>query len=70
MTYLVVGLDESSFSPWHENIRAVDVATARRVAFARAEARGIRLVVAAVIGPNLSVFTEPAELPARLPQAA
>jgi hypothetical protein len=70
MTYLVVGLDQSTFAPWHENVRADDVPTARQIAFARAQARGVRLVVAAVIGPNSTVLTEPLEVPAILSQAA
>lgn len=70
MTYLVVGLDQSTFAPWHENIRADDVATARRMAFTRAAARGIELVVAAVIGPNSTIISEPADVPARLARAA
>ena len=40
MTYLVVGLDQSTFAPWHQNVGAADVATAKQVAFARAQARG------------------------------
>jgi hypothetical protein len=70
MTYLVVGVDQSTFAPWHQNIRAHDVAAARQIAFARAQARGIQLVVAAVIGPGLTVLAEPAQAPARLSQAA
>jgi len=70
MTYLVVGLDQTTFAPWHENVRADDVSAARHIAHARAEARGIRLVVAAVIGPNSSVLMEPAAVPARWSQAA
>ncbi|HEY7618963.1 MAG TPA: hypothetical protein VH834_04280 [Solirubrobacteraceae bacterium] len=70
MTYLVVGLDQRTFAPWHENIRADDVATARHMAFTRAASRGIELVVAAVIGPNLAVLTEPADAPARLSRVA
>jgi hypothetical protein len=58
MTYLVVGLDQSTFAPWHQNVRAHDVATAKRIAFARAGARGIQLVVAAVIGPNSAVLED------------
>ncbi|HEX6745394.1 MAG TPA: hypothetical protein VF087_14300 [Solirubrobacteraceae bacterium] len=46
MTYLVVGLDQSTFAPWHENLRAADVSAAREIAFARAHTRGIQLVVA------------------------
>jgi hypothetical protein len=70
MTYLVVGLDQSTFAPWHENIRAADVSAAREIAFARAHTRGIRLVVAAVIGPNCTVMAEPAQAPAAWRQAA
>jgi hypothetical protein len=70
VTYLVVGLDQSTFAPWHQNIRAVDVLTARQVASARARARGIQLVVAAVIGPNSTVMPEPAQRPASWSQAA
>jgi len=70
MTYLVVGLDQSSFAPWHQNIRADDVASARRIAFARAQAAGVRLVVAAVIGPGLTVLAEPAQAPAAWSEAA
>jgi hypothetical protein len=70
MTYLVVGLDQSTFAPWHENIRAADVSAAREIAFARARTRGIQLVVAAVIGPNCTVMAEPAQTPAAWRQAA
>ncbi len=70
MTYLVVGLDQSTFTPWHENIQAVDVTAAREIAFARAHTRGIQLVVAAVIGPNCTVMAEPAQAPAAWRQAA
>jgi hypothetical protein len=38
MTYLVVGVDQSTFAPWHHNVRAADVATARQIAFACARA--------------------------------
>ena len=60
MTYLVVGLDRNTFSPWHGNIRAADAAAARCVALTRARARGIALAIAAVIGPNDTVMTAPA----------
>jgi hypothetical protein len=56
VTYLIVGLDKHTFTPWHENIRARDPATARLIAFARAHAAGINLVVAAVIGPHSDVI--------------
>lgn len=70
MTYLVVGLDQSTFAPWHENVGAVDVATAKQVAFAGAQARGIQLVIAAVIGPNSNVLADPVAAPAVLRSAA
>jgi hypothetical protein len=70
MTYLVVGLDQSTFAPWHQNIRADDVASARQIAFARAHARGVQLVVAAVIGPGLTVLADPAHGHARWSEAA
>jgi hypothetical protein len=55
VTYLIVGVDRQTLVPWHENIRAEDAAAAARLALVRATARGIDLVVAAVIGPNSSV---------------
>jgi hypothetical protein len=70
MTYLVVGLDRRTFVPWHGNVDARDVAAAKRIAQARAEARGLHLVVAAVIGPNSSVLPDPAVERARTPRAA
>lgn len=70
MTYLVVGLDQSSFAPWHRNVRADDVTTAKEIAFALAQARGIHLVVAAVIGPNSTVLPEPVATHAQWSQAA
>jgi hypothetical protein len=63
MTYLVVGLDQTTFAPWHQNVQAQDVTTARQIAVARADARGVALVVAAVIGPNSTVLTEPVAQP-------
>ena len=70
MTYLVVGLDQSTFAPWHQNIGADDVGAARQIAFARAQARGIQLVIAAVIGPGLTVLPDPAQAPAVWSRAA
>lgn len=70
VTYLVVGVDQSTFAPWHQNVRAVDVTAAREIAFARAHTRGIHLVVAAVIGPNCTVMRDPAQAPAAWRQAA
>jgi hypothetical protein len=61
MTYLVVGVDQTTFAPWHQNVQARDVPTARRIAVARADARGVALVVAAVIGPNSAVLDDAAE---------
>ena len=63
MTYLIVGLDRTTPAPWHQNIQARDVMTATRLA--RAQARGINLVAAAVIGPNSSVLPQPAGEPRR-----
>jgi hypothetical protein len=70
VTYLVVGVDQSTFAPWHENVRAVDVLSAREVACARARARGIALVVAAVVGPNCTVMPDPVRTSASWSQAA
>jgi hypothetical protein len=61
VTYLIVGLDRSTFARWHENVLADDVTAATRIARRRAAAAGINLVVAAVIGPCSSVLTDPAE---------
>jgi len=60
VTYLIVGIDRHTLAPWHENIRAGDVSTAKRIARARAETLGIQLVVAAVIGPGSSIVPDPA----------
>lgn len=64
MTYLVVGLDRKTHARWHENVSAEDVGTAQQLAQARAAAQGVDLVVAAVIGPNSAVVSDPAEEPA------
>jgi hypothetical protein len=61
VTYLIVGLDRQTLAPWHDNIQASDVATAVRDAHARAQARGVNLVVAAVIGPNSSIVPVPVD---------
>jgi hypothetical protein len=61
VTYLIVGLDRLTLAPWHEIIQARDLATAMRDAHARAQARGISLVVAAVIGPNASIMPVPVD---------
>lgn len=49
--FLIVGLDRDTFARWHRNIQADDAATAERIARKRASSQGIRLVVAAAIGP-------------------
>jgi uncharacterized FlgJ-related protein len=61
VTYLIVGLNLKTNASWHENVSADDIATAKQVARTRAAAQGIDLVVAAVIGPNSAVVSDPAE---------
>jgi hypothetical protein len=61
VTYLIVGLDRRTLAPWHENVSAGDITTAKQIALSRARARAIDLVVAAVIGPNSAVVPDPAE---------
>jgi hypothetical protein len=70
VTFLIVGLDRQTLAPWHENIQACDVAVALRAAHARAQARGINLVVAAVIGPNSSIVAVPVDERAASSRAA
>ncbi len=70
MTYLIVGVDQSTFAPWHQNVSADDVPTAKQIAFARASARGIQLVVAAVIGPGMTVVPDTTQLSATWERAA
>ncbi len=53
MTYLIVGLDRNTLTPWRRHVLAGDVTTAVRLGCARAAAQGVQLVVAAVIGPEL-----------------
>ena len=60
MTYLIVGVDLKTHAPWHENVSADGIGTARRIARTHAAAQGIDLVVAAVVGPNSAVVSEPA----------
>ena len=52
MTFLIVGLDRSTLTPWQRHVRERDMTRATRAAVARAGADGIDLVVAAVIGPS------------------
>ena len=59
MTYLIVGIDRQTLAPWHENVHAGDATAATHEAVDRAAARGIDLVLAAVIGPNSSVVSVP-----------
>ena len=61
MTYLIVGLDRKTHARWHQNVSASDIGTAEWIAQTRAKAQGIELVVAAVIGPNSAVMSDPAE---------
>lgn len=60
MTYLIVGLDRKTYAQWHENVSADDIGTAKRIARVRATAQGIDLVIAAVIGPNSALVSDPA----------
>ena len=60
MTYLIVGLDRRTLARWHAHVLAHDVATATRIAGARAANQGVRLVVAGVIGPNSCLVEDPA----------
>lgn len=55
MTFLIVGVDRRSLTPWHRNVLAPEVGEATRLARVRAAAEGIALVVAAVIGPGGAV---------------
>lgn len=60
MVYLIVGLDRTTYAQWHQNVSAEDIGAAKRRAGERAAAQGIDLVVAAVIGPNSAVLSDPA----------
>jgi hypothetical protein len=68
VVYLIVGLDRSTFARWHGNVAAPDAATAADIARGRAAEQGIRLVVAAAIGPYSTVVDEPLDTAA--PKAA
>jgi hypothetical protein len=61
VTYLIVGLDRTTYARWHENISAEDIGAAKRIALARARMQAIDLVIAAVIGPNSAVMSDPLE---------
>jgi hypothetical protein len=58
MTYLIVGIDRATHARWHGNILADDMRAAERIARARAAGQGVKLVVAAVIGPNSAVLMD------------
>lgn len=70
MIYLIVGVDRNTLEPWHHNVLARDIRTATRTAQARAAVQGIKLVVAAVIGPNSCVLSDPPEQRATALEAA
>jgi hypothetical protein len=59
MVYLVVGLDRRTYARWHAHVMASDVSAAESIARTRAAAQDIQLVVAATIGPNSSIATDP-----------
>ena len=61
MVYLIVGLDRRTFARWHDNVMAPDATTAADIARARAAVQGIRLVIAAAIGPYSSIVDDPAD---------
>jgi hypothetical protein len=56
MTFLIVGVDRRSLTPWHRNVLAREPGEATRLALARAAADGVSLVVAAIIGPGGAVL--------------
>jgi hypothetical protein len=56
MTYLIVGIDLNDLTPWHRNVRASDIESARRMASCWAQKMGINLAVAAVLGPNSNIL--------------
>ena len=70
MIYLIVGVDHDSLAPWHENVGASDVTTAKGIASAHARKRGISPVVAAAVGPNCTVVPDPAPVLALAPTRA
>ena len=68
MVYLIVGVDRSTFARWHANVMAPSAAAAAQIARARAAAAGVRLVVAAAIGPYSSIVDDSADI--SVPKAA
>jgi hypothetical protein len=57
MTYLIVGIDRATHARWHGHVLADDMLAAEHLAQARASRQGVKLVVAAVIGPNSAVLS-------------
>jgi hypothetical protein len=57
-TYLIVGVDLKTLSPWHRNVRASNVRRAKRVAAASARSLGVDLVVAGVVGPGGNILPD------------
>jgi hypothetical protein len=64
MIYLIVGVDHDSLAPWHENVGARDVTTAKGIASAHARQRGISPVVAAAVGLHSTVVDDPVQVTA------
>jgi hypothetical protein len=60
MIYLIVGVDHDTLVPWHENVGARDVTTAKGIAAEHALRHGVSLVVAAAVGPNCTAVEDPA----------
>lgn len=67
MTYLIVGIDRRTRVPWQRNVRGHEPASATSAALERADADGVQLIVASVIGPNATVLdhASPASAPLR-----
>jgi hypothetical protein len=61
--YLIVGVDRTTLSRWHEHVKARDAPGAARIAQARAADHGIDLVVAAVVGTYSSIVEYVDEAP-------
>jgi hypothetical protein len=67
VTYLIVGIDRRTRVPWQRNVRGHEPASATSAALERADADGVQLIVASVIGPNATVLDHavPATAPLR-----
>lgn len=59
MVYLIVGLDHTTLTSWHDHVMAADADAATGIARRRAAAQGIDLVIAAVVGPYSDVVPGP-----------